>query len=93
MDEETWAIRYMVVDTSNWWLGHKVLIAPAWIKDLNWVDRAVSVDLTRRAIKVAPAYDAATQLNRAQELSLHEYYGRSGYWSNELKRETDINRK
>ena len=34
MDEETWAIRYMVVDTSNWWLGHKVLIAPAWIKDL-----------------------------------------------------------
>ena len=26
VDEETWAIRYMVVDTSNWWLGHKVLI-------------------------------------------------------------------
>ena len=93
MDEETWAIRYMVVDTSNWWLGHKVLIAPAWIKDLNWVDRTVSVDLTQQAIKDAPAYDAAAQLNRAQELSLHEYYGKPGYWSNETTRETDINRK
>jgi hypothetical protein len=29
VDEEIWAIRYMVVDTSNWWLGHKVLVAPA----------------------------------------------------------------
>jgi hypothetical protein len=28
LDEDTWAIRYIVVDTSNWWLGHQVLIAP-----------------------------------------------------------------
>ena len=28
---QTWAIRYLVVDTSNWWMGHKVLIAPPWI--------------------------------------------------------------
>ena len=93
MDEETRAIRYMVVDTSNWWLGHKVLIAPAWIKDLNRVDGTVSIDLTRQAVKDAPAYDAAAQLNRAHELSLHEYYGRPGYWTNEMRRETDINRK
>ena len=25
VDDETWAIRYLVVDTSNWWLGHKCL--------------------------------------------------------------------
>ena len=93
MDEETGAIRYMVVDTSNWWLGHNVLIAPPWIKDLNWVDGTVSVDLTRQAVKDAPAYDEAAQLNRAQELSLHEYYGKPGYWTNEMKRETDISRK
>ena len=32
IDDETWAIRYLVVNTSNWWLGHKVLIAPQWIE-------------------------------------------------------------
>ncbi len=30
-DDETWVIRYLVVNTSNWWLGHKVLVAPQWI--------------------------------------------------------------
>ena len=32
LDEDTWAIRYLIVDTSNWWLGHQVLIAPQWIR-------------------------------------------------------------
>ena len=35
IDEETWAIRYLVVDTSNWWMGHKVLIAPEWISGVH----------------------------------------------------------
>ena len=32
VDEETWAIRYLIVETSNWWFGHQVLIAPQWIQ-------------------------------------------------------------
>ena len=28
VDEKSWAIRYIIVNTSNWWLGHEVLIAP-----------------------------------------------------------------
>ena len=28
VDEGSWAIRYLIVNTSNWWLGHQVLIAP-----------------------------------------------------------------
>lgn len=31
VDEEIWAIRYLIVNTSNWWLGHEALIAPKWI--------------------------------------------------------------
>jgi hypothetical protein len=38
IDEETWAIRYVVVDTNNWWLGHQVLIAPQWIREVRWAD-------------------------------------------------------
>jgi len=29
IDDQTWAIRCLVVDTSNWWIGHKVLVALA----------------------------------------------------------------
>jgi len=32
VDDESWANRYLVVNTSDWWLGHYLLIAPPWIR-------------------------------------------------------------
>jgi len=79
-DDETWAIRYLVIDTSNWWLGHKVLVAPRWIKGVHWSDQSVSVDLSREAIKQAPSYDAELGWGREQEQGLYGHHGRTGYW-------------
>ena len=90
VDEETWAIRYLIVNTSNWWLGHQVLIAPQWIKNVSWPKATVSVDLTRQAVKDAPPYDPTAQLDRMQETGLHEHYGRPGYWATEPKREAPV---
>jgi sporulation protein YlmC with PRC-barrel domain len=81
IDEKTWSIRYMVVNTSNWWLGRKVLIAPPWIRDVRWSDRSVSIDMSRDAVKGAPLYDASAELNRNLEIGLYEYYDRPGYWT------------
>jgi hypothetical protein len=92
VDEETWAIRYLIVDTSNWWLGHLVLIAPPWIQEVSWSDNTVSVNLTRQAVKDAPAYDSAAQLNREQEVDIFKHYGHPGYWEDEMKREAAISR-
>jgi hypothetical protein len=87
LDEQTWAIRYLIVDTSNWWLGHQVLIAPRWIDGMSWSERTVSINLSREAIKGAPPYHAAGALDRTQELRLHEHYRRPGYWAEEVKLE------
>src|ERR1700733_13781495 len=78
VDDETWAIRYLIVDASNWWLGHQVLVAPQWIQDVNWFSSNVSVDLSRKTLKDAPGYVAASSLDRQQEIELLEYYGRDG---------------
>lgn len=83
VDEDTWAIRYLVVDTSNWWLGHTVLIAPPWIKEVRWATRTVSVLMTRELVKTAPTFVSTTELNRLNEISLHRHYGRDGYWTAE----------
>jgi hypothetical protein len=83
VDEETWAIRYIIVDTSNWWLGHQVLIPPQWIQGVSWRDAKVSVNLTQQAVKDAPPYDAAAQLDRKQESRIYKHYGRPGYWEND----------
>lgn len=87
VDEETWAIRYLIVNTSNWWLGHEVLIAPQWIQDVTWPEATVSVNLTRQAVQDAPPYNSAEQLTREQELDIFKHYGRTAYWADEMERE------
>jgi hypothetical protein len=83
VDEESWAIRYIIVNTSNWWLGHDVLIAPEWIDDFDWLASTVTVGLTRQAIKDSPPYDAKVPFTREQETGIHTHYGRTGYWPSE----------
>lgn len=90
VDEQTWAIRYMIVNTSNWWLGNQVLIAPQWIRNVSWPEATVAVDLTRQAVKDAPPYDSTAQLDRKHEMDIHKHYGRPGYWAAEVKREAAI---
>ena len=51
VDDYTWAIRYLLVKTSNWWGGRHVLVAPEWIKSVSWSEATVSVSLTRQASK------------------------------------------
>lgn len=81
-DDEDWAIRYIVVDTSNWWGGRRVLIAPSWIRGVRWMDSKVSINMTRDAVKRSPEYDPAAQVNREYEDRLYSHYGAEPYWSN-----------
>ncbi len=75
-DDGRWVIRYLVVDTSNWWLGHQVLIAPQWIEGISWVDATVSINMTRQAVKDSPPWNPAAPPNGAQETTIYEHYGR-----------------
>jgi len=79
IDDETWEIRYMVVDTRNWWPGKKVLIAPQWIDRVSWDDSKVYVNLSREAIKNAPEY-RPNAFNREYEEKLYDHYKRPKYW-------------
>ncbi len=83
VDDESWAIRYLIVNTSDWWLGHQVLIARPWIADISWIDATVSIELTREAVKSAPRFDGKRLPDRAQERALHEHHGRTGYWDDD----------
>ncbi len=82
-DDATWGIRYLVIDTSNWWFGKKVLVAPHWAHRISWQDRNVYVDMTREAIKSSPEWDEAASVNRQYEQRLYDYYGRPVYWGSD----------
>ena len=57
VDDENWAIRFLVVDTRNWLPGKKVLLSPQWIKRVEWADSSVHFDLTRESVKNSPEFD------------------------------------
>lgn len=65
IDDESWRIDYMVINTSNWWPGKKVIVPPTWVTQINWADRQITVDLKRETVKNSPEFDPETILNRA----------------------------
>jgi hypothetical protein len=67
--------------SSNRWLGHKVLIAPQWITSVRWLERSVTIDLSRDAVKQSPTFESTAELNRKRESGLYQHYGRLGYWT------------
>jgi len=81
IDEDSWAVRYLIADTSNWWLGHRVLISPQWIQNVSWADEQVDVNLTRAAVKTAPPYLPDQPLDRPLEKAVFSHHQREGYWS------------
>jgi sporulation protein YlmC with PRC-barrel domain len=85
VDEQSWAIRYLVVSTSNWWLGHEVLIAPQWIVGVSWNDRKVSVSLSRDQVKGSPPYAPGRRMGRDEEARIYDHYRRPGYWAREVQ--------
>ena len=81
IDDETWAIRYLVIDTQKWWQeGKKVLISPQWIERVSWLESKVFVNLPSEAIRQAPEYKEKSMLTREDETVLHIHYNRKGYW-------------
>jgi hypothetical protein len=81
VDDATWMIRYMIVDTRNWWPGKQVLVSPEWIERVDWSDSKVHVRLTREQINKGPEYDPSGPVSRDYEARLHDHYGRPSYWS------------
>ena len=81
IDDQTWAIRYLIVDTRDWLPGRKVLISPKWIERVSWSEKQVVVDLPREASRQAPEYTDGEAVTRDQETALHRHYNRDGYWN------------
>jgi len=80
VEDQTWSVRYMVVDTRNWLPGRKVLISPNWIDQISWNQRPVAVQLTQDQVRNSPRYDPSAPVNRAYEEKLYDFYGRPVYW-------------
>lgn len=79
-DDETWAVRYFVVDTGGWLAGRRVLISPISVSHTDWQAKELHVALTREQIEHSPDIDTHRPVSRQHEAELMGYYGYSYYW-------------
>jgi hypothetical protein len=80
VDPESWAIRYLLVDTRNWWPGPPVLVGVEWASEIDWARRTLAIDMDAQKIKACPPFDPGSPVTREYENDLYRHYGRSGYW-------------
>jgi hypothetical protein len=83
VEDEAWAIRYIVAETRNWWPGKKILISPSWIQDVSWEASNVYVGLSQHTIMHGPEFIESMPITREYEDRLHLHYGRPPYWQRE----------
>ena len=75
VSDENWKISFLIIDTHNWLPGRKVLIAPRWIKRIEWDESMVYVNLSREFIKNSPEFDPSQPISKEYENELFAHYG------------------
>jgi hypothetical protein len=79
IDDAAWGIRYLIVDTRNWWPGKHVLLSPYAVTDIDWAERNIRLDITRTQVKASPPWDPIAMIDQVYEKALHHHYNWPGY--------------
>jgi uncharacterized protein YrrD len=74
VEDVDWSIRYLVVNTNSWWLGHKVVASPRIVETIDWGRRLVSVKVDKKALKDCPAYGGLEKIDRDYDRTYNDYY-------------------
>jgi len=75
VDDVGWSVRYIIVDTKNWWPGERVLISPRAVLEIAWSDRLIDLNVVRETVKSATHYDPSIALDRAYAKDVLTRYG------------------
>jgi hypothetical protein len=76
IDEVAWDIRYLVIDTANWWPGQHVLMSPLAVRDVSWKTSQIRLNVSRAKVMASPAWKPFDVIDPAFEERLRSHY----YW-------------
>jgi uncharacterized protein YrrD len=78
--DDTWQVRYLVVDIGSLLSGRTVLLIPGVLEVPAAATDPIRVHLTREEIRRSPDVDTKRPVSRQHELALHSYFGWPPYW-------------
>jgi PRC-barrel domain len=80
-DDETWAVRYLMVDTGGWLGGRKVLISPFSVIHTDSEGKRLDVALTKQQVENSPDINTHLPISRQHEAEYLGYYSYPYYWN------------
>lgn len=69
IDDEAWVVRYLALDTRNWWPGKRVLVKPSRFETIDGPNRRLHLGLSRDSIEQSPEYRESASQKELQELT------------------------
>ena len=70
-DDDSWTVRYIIVETGSWLFGRKVLLSPHAVTKTDWEEKVFMVNLTMEQIKNSPNIDTDKPVSRQHERALY----------------------
>jgi uncharacterized protein YrrD len=80
-DDDSWTIRYLVMDTGGWLSGRLVIISTVALEEPDWKKQIFPVSVTKEQIEKGPSAYTEKSISRRHESTIHKYYGWPFYWS------------
>ena len=80
-EDESWTVRYLVVDASGWLVSRHVLIPPRAIQQIDPTGQRLVTNLTKQQVEGSPVLESERPVSRQYETDLYGYYGYPHYWA------------
>ncbi len=80
IEDTTWAVRYLRVETDEGVGGGTLFISPHWVREISWIERRVSIDTPLEQLRDVPRVGEGGAPTRDEEERLHEFFGKVRYW-------------
>jgi sporulation protein YlmC with PRC-barrel domain len=74
-DDDTWRLKWLVVDTGNWLPGRQVLVPMTAVGTPSGLGRSLNVNMSMERIKNSPGLDFDQPVSRQFEATMFGYYG------------------
>ncbi len=74
VDDKSWKILYLVIDTNRWLPSRKVLLLPHWITGFDWLNQEVVVSLSRNSLETGSRFTQSEDLDPEHAMRLGKIF-------------------
>ena len=79
-DDQSWKVRYLVVDVGNWLKRRDVVLPITALEKPVWANKTCCAHLTKDQVRNSPDVDTEKPVSRQQEIAMHDYFGPLASW-------------